>query len=194
MNQKPEITFTPFTEDDEEEGFSEDRIAWVHATMDIRFSDDGESCVELAERLLTHFRENGTEPFSLPGRVWIFHDDETLPPSVFGNKLGENETGLPEWLQTITDVYRKTEATKLLDELDRLQRLIHAVESSDPDSCFTKEENEHRQASRIVQDQVFGSRDELRELLDAARDALRHYAAGADPEPARAVLTFIGER
>jgi len=186
---KPEITFEPFPDDDSEideyEDFEDGQTTLVHASLSIRFSSD-EDAVKLAEMMLAHFRgADRDEKFRVPGRFWFFHTDKSLPPSAVTQGV------FPDWLRLIFDAYRKTETPELLSELRRLQGIVAAVTSAKPDSYFDEEQNEHRADAKAAQDRAFGSREELRELLEAARDALRHYAAGSEPLRARHVLAFI---
>jgi hypothetical protein len=173
---KPEIIFETFTEE-EDTDLDEDH-ANIQSLLIVHFPDE-DAPLKLAEMLIDHFRKyGGDRDFCVPGQLWITHYDESLPPSpIDGEKL-------PQWLQKITNDYRKPEVARLLG-------IIRAAESSEPDSFFNEEENEHRRTVRSVQDEVFGSREELRELLDAARTALQHYAAGSDPETAKQALAFI---
>lgn len=173
---KQGIIFEPFTE--EEDGDLDEGHANIQSLLIIHFQDD-DAPMKLAEMLVAHFRKQGGDgDFVVPGQLWITHYDESLPPSPIS---GED---LPTWLQEIINDYRKPEMVRLLG-------IVRAVESPEPDSYFNEEENEHRRTVRSVQDQVFGSREELRELLDAAKDALRHYALGSDSERAKQALAFI---
>ena len=76
-------------------------------------------------------------------------------------------------------------------ERNRLAGLVDAVESSEPDSHFTREQVAFRRRVRIAQDETLGSRESLREKLKAAVDALEWYANQPDGTQARAVLDFI---
>jgi len=178
---KPEITFSPFSEDAHGElaESSDDEIATIQASLVIRWGSDDDLPIKLAEMILAHFREyGGDRDLVIPGELWLHHDDEELPPTaVEGDEL-------PAWLQTTIQDYRKPEMTRLLG-------IIRAVESTEADSFFNEEENEHRRTVRIVQDKTLGSREELRELLEVAHDALRHYVTGADPDRAKHALAFI---
>jgi hypothetical protein len=73
-------------------------------------------------------------------------------------------------------------ASALLEELKRLRGIIDAVTSSELD--------EYRAGALTAQDRLFGSREALLEKLGVARDALEHYAQGADSDRARNALIF----
>lgn len=74
---------------------------------------------------------------------------------------------------------------------DRLQGYVWAAESSLPDSQFTRAEVDFRKRVKRAQDKVFGSREEMRELLDAAVKALRWYAEQPHGERAKIALKFV---
>jgi len=74
---------------------------------------------------------------------------------------------------------------------DRLAGLVDAVESTEPDSYFTRAQVAFRRRVRLAQDAVLGSRESLREKLAAAADALEWYASQPNGERAKAVLGFI---
>lgn len=172
-DQIPTFCFDPFADEDEGaaegEGFYEDTgLAPIRALLVARGGDD---LLRLAESLIAHCRENGDSTFCVTGYLWMTHDDEALPPSAFDYDL------LPDWLKQIISMYRKTEATEMLDELDRLRRIIDAARSD-----------------KAARDRAHGSWEELRERLAAAADALKHYAEGGEGvDRARHVLAFISE-
>ena len=180
------ILFEPFNDT---ECLFEDGIADVPARLVLCFGDvDDDGPLALAEKLVSSFR-NGKGAFvEVEGRLTVYHDDEGLPPTAFRNGTA------PEWLQQIVDTYRKDGSPLLLKELRRLEGLVQAVTSHEPDSYFDEEQNEARTDARVAQDFVLGSRKPMREKLDAAVDALRHYAQGDDNERALAVLAFIGKK
>ena len=80
---------------------------------------------------------------------------------------------------------------RLKRERNRLAGLVDAVESTEPDSYFTKAQVAFRRRVRLAQDEMFGSRQLLREKLTAAVDALKWYGSQPQGEQARAVLDFV---
>jgi hypothetical protein len=80
---------------------------------------------------------------------------------------------------------------RLKRERNRLAGLVDAVESIEPDECFTRAQVAFRRRVRRAQDEALGSRELLRERLVAAADALKFYASQPNGEQARAVLYFV---
>jgi len=85
----------------------------------------------------------------------------------------------------------RTKLASVTRSRDRLQGYVWAAESSLPDSQFSRAEVAHRKRVKRAQDAVFGSREEMRELLSAAVEALRWYADQPEGERAKITLKFI---
>lgn len=168
--------------------FEEGMTADVPGRITLYFGDaDDDRSLALAEKLISAFRSGEGASVDVEGCFTFYHDDEELPPTPF-----EGVDMAPDWLRPIIEAYRKNGGPSLFAELQRLEGLVRAVTSHAPDSAFDREQNEARVEARDAQDAVLGSRKLMRERLDAAVDALKHYAQGDDSARARAVLTFIG--
>ena len=85
----------------------------------------------------------------------------------------------------------RAKLAKVTRQRDRLQGYVYAAESSAPDSGFSRAEVAHRKRVKRAQDAAFGSREEMRELLDAAVEALKWYADQPNGERAKIALKFI---
>jgi hypothetical protein len=80
---------------------------------------------------------------------------------------------------------------KITRQRDRLSGLVDAAESSSPDSECSRAEIAHRKRVKQAQDEVFGSREELRELLETATKALEWYADQPNGERAKIAIDFV---
>lgn len=175
------IVFDPFSE--KENSLFDACLGAVLARLTLYFVDDDGS-LKLAEKLISSFRNGKGDAIEVEGSLTIYHDDDELPPTPFENVA-------PDWLAQIIDTYRKDGSPALLKELRRLEGLVEAVSSHEPDSHFDEEQNDARRDARVAQDVTLGSRELMRERLDAAVNALKHYAQGDDSARARAVLAFL---
>lgn len=174
--QSLSIFFEPFREETLIDLFETEGSADVSTILTLYFGgDDIEYPLKLAETLLSSVR-SGANHVEVVGRLAIYHRDESLPPTPF-------DEDAPEWLQQIIDTYRKDGGPALLKELERLQGIVDAVTSPQPDSHFNKEQNAARAA-------VLESRSSIQEKLDVAVDALKYYAEGSDGARARQAILF----
>jgi hypothetical protein len=180
------IVFTPFADkDDEKVDFYDDVYADVYVCLNFYFGSDDEAKLRLAEALIASYLKGGD--FDLYGLLQVVHGDEALPPSPLDYEQ------LPSGLKLITDTYRKDAPPALLEEIRRLEGLVEAAVSTRSDAYFNEEQNEHRRVCVVAQNAVFGSRENLREKLKVACDALEYYAQSEDNGQAREALLFVGD-
>ena len=117
------------------------------------------------------------------GAVSKFGDPWELSPSV--KRLADALEVLPPMRDDLPDTIASVNVG--VDVRDYAPVALDAL----IDSCFTQAQVAFRRRVRLVQDKALGSRESLREKLEAAVDALKWYADQSNRAQAKAVLDFI---
>jgi hypothetical protein len=96
----PAIVFEPFS--DWEDEHIDDGIAGIKVQLVLRLGDLEDTPLKLAQGLIGVARKGKSE-LTVVGRLWLTHDDDSLPPSPI-----EHHDRIPAWLRQIIEAYRKS--------------------------------------------------------------------------------------